>query len=65
MVGAWCNWRVLLCLMAVRAAIVRYMSCVAVGVLGCCLWRCVVVGVCCVLFWVVVACCCVLLLCLV
>ena len=65
MVGVWCNWRVLLCLMVVRATIVCYMSCVAVGVLGCrCLLRFVVVGLCCVLFFgllrVAVCCCCVL-----
>ena len=48
MVGVWCIWRVLLCLMAVRAAIVCYMSCVAVGVLGRNLLRFAVVGVCCI-----------------
>ena len=52
MVGVWCNWRVLLCLMAVRAAIVCYMSCVVACVVGCCgLLRFVVMVLCCVLLF--------------
>ena len=45
MVGVWCNVRVLLCLMVVRAAIACYTSSVVVDVIVCCcvLWFDVVV----------------------
>ena len=60
MVGVWCNVRVLLCLMLVRAAFACSMSFVGAGVLVCCClsWF-VVVVLCCVfvVFLVAVVCC--------
>ena len=64
MVGVWCNWRVLLRLMAVRAAIVCHVLCCRwcpwlLFVAVCCSWcvLCVVLGL---LLRVAVFCCCVL-----